>query len=112
MRGLAHGVNKGVSMEKLLLMMEREHDSLLDLVLCVGDDQSNEDMFESIESLMNDALGAEVFACIVGQKPSKVKYYLDDTIEVIKMLQGLASASDPSVAPSLPRFVDIASLHI
>ncbi|CAM6070590.1 unnamed protein product [Sphagnum tenellum] len=104
------GVSKGVVVEKLLLRMERA--SLPDLVLCVGDDQSDEDMFENIESLMNDALSAEVFACIVGQKPSKAKYYLDDIVEVIKMLQGLASASDPSTAPSVPHFADIASLHI
>jgi trehalose 6-phosphate synthase/phosphatase len=36
----------------------------------------------------------KVFSCIVGQKPSKEKYYLDDTVEVMKMLQGLAAASD------------------
>jgi trehalose 6-phosphate synthase/phosphatase len=69
-------------------------------------------MPENIESLMNDAHGAEVFTCTVGQKPSKAKYYLDDTIEVIKILQGLASASDPSVAPFLPHFADIASFHM
>jgi trehalose 6-phosphate synthase/phosphatase len=68
MRGLVQGVNKGVLVEKLLLMMEREHGSLPDLVLCVGDDESDEDMFESIESPMNDAPGTEVFACTVGQK--------------------------------------------
>lgn len=106
------GVSKGVVVEKLLLMMEREHGSLPDLVLCVGDDRSDEDMFESIELLMNDAPSAEVFACTVGQKPSKAKYYLDDTVEVIKMLQGLASASDPSTAPPFPHFIDISSLHI
>ena len=37
---------------------------------------------------------AEVFSCTVGQKPSKAKYYLDDIVEVMKMLQGLAAASD------------------
>lgn len=67
-----------------------------DFVLCIGDDQSDEDMFESIISSVNDALLpaiAEVFACTVGKKPSKAKYYLDDTVDVIKMLQGLAHAS-------------------
>jgi trehalose 6-phosphate synthase/phosphatase len=112
MRGLAQGVSKGVVVEKLLLMMEREHGSLPDLVLCVGDDRSDEDMLESIESLMNEAPNAGVFACTIRQKPSKAKYYLDDTVEVIKMLQGLPSAFDPSIAPCLPHFTDIASLHI
>ena len=65
-----------------------------DFVLCCGDDRSDEDMFEKITStapIMQPM--AEVFACTVGRKPSKAKYYLDDTIEVIKMLEGLAQAS-------------------
>lgn len=104
------GVSKGVVVEKLLLMMD--HGDLPDMVLCVGDDRSDEDMFESIESLMNGAPSAEVFACTVGQKPSKAKYYLDDVVEVIKMLQGLANASSRSSASSLPQLSEFSSLHI
>uniref|UniRef100_A0A2P2MI79 Alpha alpha-trehalose-phosphate synthase UDP-forming 5-like isoform X1 n=1 Tax=Rhizophora mucronata TaxID=61149 RepID=A0A2P2MI79_RHIMU len=36
---------------------------------------------------------AEVFACTVGQMPSKAKYYLEDTTEILRMLQGLVKAS-------------------
>ncbi|KAI3446672.1 hypothetical protein Pfo_003337 [Paulownia fortunei] len=67
-----------------------------DFVLCIGDDRSDEDMFEAIaSSVANRSLPdtAEVFACTVGQKPSMAKYYLDDTFQVIKMLQGLSAAS-------------------
>ena len=67
-----------------------------DFLFCIGDDRSDEDMFESIARLFdNPSLPpiAEVFACTVGLKPSKAKYYLDDTPEVIKLLQGLATAS-------------------
>lgn len=69
-----------------------------DLVLCVGDDRSDEDMFKSIErSTSNSSLPAiaEVFACTVGQKPSTAKYYLDDSAEVMKLLEGLSTASVP-----------------
>jgi trehalose 6-phosphate synthase/phosphatase len=104
------GVSKGVVVEKLLLMMDSG--ALPDFVLCVGDDRSDEDMFESIECLMNEAPSAEVFACTVGQKPSKAKYYLDDVVEVIKMLQGLANASSRSSASSLPQLSEFSSLHI
>lgn len=106
------GVSKGIMVEKLLLMMEKKNGALPDMVLCVGDDRSDEDMFESIESLMRGAPSAEVFACTVGQKPSKAKYYLDDVGEVIKMLQGLANASIRSSASSLPQLSDFSSLHI
>uniref|UniRef100_A0A0V0I468 Putative ovule protein n=1 Tax=Solanum chacoense TaxID=4108 RepID=A0A0V0I468_SOLCH len=70
-----------------------------DFVLCIGDDRSDEDMFEVIMSAVASASlspVAEVFACTVGQKPSKAKYYLEDTTEIIRMLQGLASASEHS----------------
>ena len=70
-----------------------------DFVLCCGDDRSDEDMFESIASTMAEppqSPMAEVFACTVGRKPSKAKYYLDDTVEVIKMLENLASVTTSS----------------
>ncbi|KAJ0431813.1 putative alpha,alpha-trehalose-phosphate synthase (UDP-forming) [Helianthus annuus] len=37
---------------------------------------------------------AEVFACTVGRKPSKARYFLEDTTEILRMLQGLASVSE------------------
>lgn len=75
----------------------QEKGKLLDFILCVGDDRSDEDMFEVIMGAKDGpALSpvAEIFACTVGQKPSKAKYYLDDTAEIIRMLDGLSSATD------------------
>ncbi|KAA8522791.1 hypothetical protein F0562_009214 [Nyssa sinensis] len=94
------GVSKGVVVESLIATMQ-SRGKPADFVLCIGDDRSDEDMFESIaSSVAKPSLPAiaEVFACTVGQKPSMAKYYLDDTVEVIKMLQGLATAS-----PQLPK---------
>ena len=68
-----------------------------DFVLCVGDDRSDEDMFETISIAISRNIlskNSSVFACTVGQKPSKAKYYLDDTSEVISMLESLANESD------------------
>ncbi|KAF8392951.1 hypothetical protein HHK36_021191 [Tetracentron sinense] len=89
------GISKGIVVENLIsTMLSRGKPP--DFVLCIGDDRSDEDMFESIaRSISDPSLPsiAEVFACTVGQKPSMAKYYLDDTVEVIKLLQGLATAS-------------------
>lgn len=77
----------------------RQKGMLPDFVLCIGDDRSDEDMFEVIRSAMaGPSLSpvAEVFACTVGQKPSMAKYYLEDTTEILRMLQGLAAASEQS----------------
>lgn len=69
----------------------------LDFVLCIGDDRSDEDMFESINSIASSnlfPLVTEVFACTVGQKPSMAKYYVEDTGEVIRLLRGIAAVSN------------------
>lgn len=76
-----------------------------DFLLCIGDDRSDEDMFKSIvHSSSNPSVPAiaEVFACTVGQKPSMAKYYLDDTVDVIKLVQGLAAASSTQ-----PKFAQV-----
>nr|XP_016443175.1 PREDICTED: probable alpha,alpha-trehalose-phosphate synthase [UDP-forming] 9 [Nicotiana tabacum] len=69
-----------------------------DFVMCIGDDRSDEDMFESILSTVSSpsvTAAPDIFACTVGQKPSKAKYYLDDTADVLRLLGGLANASCP-----------------
>lgn len=92
------GVNKGLVAERLLVTM-RQKGMLPDFVLCIGDDRSDEDMFEVITSAMaGPSLSpvAEVFACTVGRKPSKAKYFLEDNTEILRMLQGLVAASEQS----------------
>ncbi|XP_071725205.1 probable alpha,alpha-trehalose-phosphate synthase [UDP-forming] 11 [Rutidosis leptorrhynchoides] len=86
------GVSKGVVVESLIAKMQSKGKPL-DFVLCIGDDRSDEDMFEKISSSVVNRGIAEVFACTVGQKPSMAKYYLDDTVDVVKMLHGLEAAS-------------------
>jgi trehalose 6-phosphate synthase/phosphatase len=81
--------------EELLAMMSLKSVSP-DFVLCIGDDRSDQDMFETISTSMARSRSAELFACTVRQKPSKAKYYLDNVTEVIRLLQGLAAASDPA----------------
>jgi trehalose 6-phosphate synthase/phosphatase len=94
------GISKGLVVEELLAMMALKS-APPDFVLCIGDDRSDEDMFQTISTSMARSHIAEVFACTVGQKPSKAKYYLDDSMEVIRLLQGLASASDPAAVHCL-----------
>ncbi|CAL0300310.1 unnamed protein product [Lupinus luteus] len=88
------GVSKGIVAERLLSTMQQKG-VVPDFVLCIGDDRSDEDMFEVIASARASLSPvADVFPCTVGQKPSKAKYYLDDTGDIWRMLQGLAHASE------------------
>ncbi|KAL2936023.1 putative alpha alpha-trehalose-phosphate synthase [UDP-forming] 10 [Bienertia sinuspersici] len=89
------GVSKGLVIERVLSELSNDG-KLPDFLLCIGDDLSDENMFESIlskASCTSSGIAPEIFACTVGQKPSKAKYYLNDTKHVMRLLQGLASAS-------------------
>lgn len=50
-----------------------------DFDLYNADDQSDEDMLEVIIDAMVGPSLAKVFLCIIKRKPSKAKYYLEDT---------------------------------
>lgn len=94
-------ISKGLVVKNIMATMQAKGKPS-DFVLCIGDDRSDEDMFESIaSSVANHSLPemAEVFACTVGQKPSMAKYYLDDTVEVLKMLHGLSAAATSQQSP-------------
>lgn len=87
-------MTKGSVAEKVLSALGNNGEGA-DFVVCIGDDRSDEDMFESISNAVSKSSGIEIFACTVGQKPSKAKYYLDDTADVVRLLGGLANASHP-----------------
>lgn len=90
-------MSKGLVAEKVLSAMINSNE-LPDFVMCIGDDRSDEDMFESILNIVSSPslrMMPEIFACTVCRKPSKAKYYLDDVGEVVKVLQALANASSP-----------------
>ncbi|MCH97361.1 putative alphaalpha-trehalose-phosphate synthase, partial [Trifolium medium] len=100
------GVTKGLVAEKVLSNMVNGGNPP-DFVMCIGDDRSDEDMFESILSTVScPSLPAapDIFACTVGRKPSKAKYFLDDPSDVVRMLQGLAASSIPTKPRHLAQF--------
>ncbi|XP_061365366.1 probable alpha,alpha-trehalose-phosphate synthase [UDP-forming] 9 isoform X2 [Gastrolobium bilobum] len=89
------GITKGLVAQEVLSTLTRKG-KLPDFVLCIGDDKSDEDMFESISTKPYNATSSsapEIFACTVGQKPSKARYYLDDTVDVMMLLHALGNAS-------------------
>ncbi|KAK9051637.1 hypothetical protein SSX86_028265 [Deinandra increscens subsp. villosa] len=92
------GVTKGSVAEKIFASMFR-NERRADFVLCVGDDRSDEDMFVMIGDAIKAGVilnNKSVFASTVGQKPSRAEYYLDDTVEVINMLENLGDISEDS----------------
>nr|AKA43768.1 trehalose-6-phosphate synthase [Dunaliella viridis] len=70
-----------------------------DFVLCIGDDRSDEDMFTSIEMMRASPqmMSSEVYACTVGQKPSRAPLYLNDPGEVLHLLARLVGINLPNL---------------
>ncbi len=62
-----------------------------DFCLCVGNDRSDEDMFEAC----NDDIGGRANYCVVvGQKPSKAAWYVNDVREVVGVMERMITDDD------------------
>ncbi len=85
------GVSKGGVAERVLLDLAATGDAP-GFVLCVGDDRSDEDMFAAMEGhvAFSPHVQAEVFACTVGQKPSRAPFYVNEPADVAAALELLA----------------------
>ncbi|KAL6765404.1 trehalose-6-phosphate synthase/phosphatase [Haematococcus lacustris] len=88
----ASGVGRGTGASELLATAGP------DFVLCVGNDRSDEDMFTSIEAMRVSPrmMSCEVYACTVGQKPSRAPFYLNDPAEVRHLLARLVGIHLPN----------------
>lgn len=85
------GINKGQVVERILTEASKDAMGPPDFVLCIGDDRSDEKMYDAMESIViSPHMPAEVFACTVGQKPSKAQFYVDDTESVMNILEKLS----------------------
>lgn len=83
------GVDKGVIVDLVLEQVEK--DGGVDFVLVMGDDVSDEHMFDAV--LARKPASASVYCCTVGRKPSSATYYLNDTEEVLGVLRTLSNNS-------------------
>ena len=98
------GVDKGVIVSLMLSHLAASSGGV-DFVLCVGDDSSDEKMFEALHSRLGGGHStplptsprglsagqpsAHVFCATVGRKPSAAPYYVNDHEEVLELLQSL-----------------------
>ena len=85
------GVSKGGVAERVLMDLASKGNAP-GFVLCVGDDRSDEDMFAAMEGHVSFSphVQAEVFACTVGQKPSRAPFYVNEPADVAAALELLA----------------------
>ena len=85
------GVSKGLFLEHALASL-KDLNRAATFVLAIGDDSSDEPMFEQIQRLQNSE-GIEAFGITVGKKHSAAGSYVDDPTEVMALLGTLSRLS-------------------
>jgi len=75
----------------------------VDFILAIGDDIEDEEMFKRINNMVLKDIYQEAgktvtkvcvkYTCTVGKKPSHAKYYINDYLDVINLLQDMSSWS-------------------
>ena len=92
------GVNKGRAVEHILKSLREEANIIPDFILCVGDDRSDESMFEKLLAPFPGSETCTIFTSTVGRKKSLAKYFLSDVDHVSTLLTGLANAPEQAVS--------------
>lgn len=84
------GVDKGVIVDRIMSTLENVSGAHVDFVLCVGDDLSDEFMFQYLEERQSRP---KMFTVTVGKKPSAAKYFVNDVDQVNEILNSLSKVS-------------------
>lgn len=83
------GVDKGVIVDRIMSTLESSGSGYVDFVLCMGDDLSDEFMFQYLE----DKRCRQTFTVTVGKKPSAAKYFVNDVDTVMELVHSLTKVS-------------------
>jgi trehalose 6-phosphate synthase/phosphatase len=86
------GADKGSFLEHALSIMKASNIEA-DFILSVGDDASDEPMFERIGLHLQEHPELSAYSVTVGRKPTLAKSYLDDSAAVVEMLNTLSKSS-------------------
>lgn len=84
------GVDKGVIVDRIMSTLESTTGKYVDFIMCVGDDSSDEFMFQYLEEMR---ARPNLYTVTVGKKPSAAKYFVNDVDQVMELLHSLTKMS-------------------
>ncbi|KAI9908867.1 hypothetical protein PsorP6_014744 [Peronosclerospora sorghi] len=84
------GVDKGVIVDRVMSTIESTSGQYADFILCVGDDLSDELMFQHLENVRSRP---NMFTVTVGKKPSAAKYFVNDVEQVMEIVHAMTKVS-------------------
>ena len=90
------GINKGAFVSHIL-RDELRKGKKPDLIICIGDDIADEEMFKYLQrvrpKLTNHIPKVKDYLITVGKKPSRAQYYVDHSLQVKDLLDGFMQIS-------------------
>ena len=86
------GASKGLFLEHCMSTL-RAAGQEADFILTIGDDSSDEPMFQSIAETLREQPSLQAFAVTVGKKPTAAAAYIDDPHAVSELLYSLSKCS-------------------
>ncbi len=103
-----NGVSKGHFLIHMLeaLKVQRRH---VEFILAIGDDSSDEPMFESLAHMAKSKL-VHKFPVTVGRKPTAATSYVDDPNQVMELLAMLAKSSNQQNDKRFKSALDLPSM--
>ena len=84
------GVDKGVIVDRVMSTIESTSGQYADFILCIGDDLSDEFMFQYLEDVRGRP---NMFTVTVGKKPSAAKYFVNDVDQVMEIVHAMTKVS-------------------
>jgi len=94
---IAKGVNKGYFVGYKIKEYIK-HKKALDFILCIGDDTSDEKMFDYLfkkkDEIKKYCKKVKIYGITVGKKPSKAKFYVEKPKNVQELITGFVRASN------------------
>jgi len=90
------GASKGLFLKHCLSVLAAAgHEA--DFVMAVGDDASDEPMFDEIERVKDQPNAPTCFAVTVGKKPTSAGSFVDDPTAVVELLNTLSKSSQREI---------------
>ena len=98
---MAYGINKGYFLS-YILKRQIKKGRIPDFIMCVGDDNSDEKMFDFLakkeKNIKKYAKNINLYSITVGKKPSKAKYYVNGIKNVQEIINSFVKISEKTAS--------------
>ena len=112
---MAYGINKGYFLSHILKKQIKKG-RIPDFIMCIGDDNSDEKMFDYLnkkkEIIQKYSKNVILYSITVGKKPSKAKYYVNNTKTVKEIINAFVKISQKTSSSISSNVIRTSTLNV